>query len=453
MSSTEKRKKITIPTPFVITVGLTLCTLILALGFTRPAETPVTNYFGQLLVFWQKGLWNPSLLVFAYQMMLILVLGHALVLSPPIQRYIHKLGYLCRNATLAVMLVASLSMLLAFFNWGLSLIFSALFARALAETAAKEKLPINYPLIGAAAYLGLMVWHGGISGSAPSKITESGHLRNLVMQQTSMDMNQIPDHISYAETIFSSANLWTFVSVFIAVLVLFYYLSKSQKVEVPDEAKYGFEPKSPADVSVTKHRIWGRLFALMLFAAFFLSYGDAIRNLNLSPNLINLFLLASALFLHGDLMHFMRAIYAAIGDIADILIQFPLYFAIMGVMQDSGLVHFFSQGLIALADTSSLPIFVYLSASVVNLFVPSGGGQWVLQGPIILEAAHALHVPFNKVIMAMAYGDQISNMLQPFWALPLLGITRLRASQILKYSVLSFIVGFVIFIISLYSFW
>jgi len=124
----------------------------------------------------------------------------------------------------------------------------------------------------------------------------------------------------------------------------------------------------------------------------------------------------------------------------------------MGIMNYSGLGALFSQGFVEISNATTLPIYTFLSAAIVNIFVPSGGGQWVVQGPIITEAAQNLGVSVSKNILALSYGDQLTNMLQPFWALPLLGITKLKAKDILPYSFLIMIVGLVIFMIALLIF-
>ena len=121
----------------------------------------------------------------------------------------------------------------------------------------------------------------------------------------------------------------------------------------------------------------------------------------------------------------------------------------MGIMRDTGMVVMISDFFVSIANGTTLPIFTFFSAGLVNIFVPSGGGQWAVQGPIVVESALQLGVPLNKAIMALAYGDQITNMLQPFWALPLLGITKLKANQILPYTLLLMFLGSAVFIIGL----
>jgi len=140
----------------------------------------------------------------------------------------------------------------------------------------------------------------------------------------------------------------------------------------------------------------------------------------------------------------------AIKGASGILIQFPLYFGIMGIMRDSGMVVQISDFFVSISTARTLPLFTFFSAGLVNIFVPSGGGQWAIQGPIVVESALKLGVPLPKAIMALAYGDQITNMLQPFWALPLLGITKLKAREILPYTLLLMVIGSAVYLIGLY---
>ena len=178
--------------------------------------------------------------------------------------------------------------------------------------------------------------------------------------------------------------------------------------------------------------------------------GAGLSFINL--NYINFLLFGLGILLHTSFFKFTNAVQEAIGGSVGIIIQFPLYAGIMGIMKYSGLGVEVSQAFVSISNTTTLPIFSFLSAGLVNIFVPSGGGQWAVQGPILMDAAQTLNVSVPKTIMALSYGDQMTNMLQPFWALPLLGITKLKAKDILPYSALIMLVGMLIFIFSLLIF-
>jgi short-chain fatty acids transporter len=434
---------------------LTLVTIMLALIFTNNSSD--NNHLFTILSYWENGIWNNNLLVFAYQMMLILVLGHVLVLSKPMERLILGITKYVKNTSNAAVLVAASTMLVSFFNWGLGLIFGAILARKVGEYAQANGIPINYPLIGASGYVGLMVWHGGISGSAPIKASENGHLKGLLENIVSEEvLVQLPESVSTAFTVFSPSNIIVFCTVLLAISSLVYLLGKrvpSGKIELN---RYTFQTSTKEESIGAEKLDYSKslsiLFGLLVLVAFLIQYLPSLRSLNITPNMLNFFMLGLAIVLHGSFKSFLQAVEEAIGDIAGILIQFPLYFGIMGIMGGSGMINGISDFFVSISTEVSLPIFTFFSAGLVNIFVPSGGGQWAVQGPLILQSALALNVPLPKAIMALAYGDQITNMLQPFWALPLLGITKLKAKEILPYTLLFMLVGSVIYIAGLLIF-
>ena len=436
-----------IPAPFTLAVLLSLLTILLAFLFTGDRNT---DSFLNILGYWQSGMWEPGLLVFAVQMMLILVLGHVLVLSKPAAWLTEKLTNLVTGNSSAVIMVSVSTMIVAFFNWGLGLIFGAIMARKVGEAARARGFEINYPLVGAAGYIGLMVWHGGISGSAPLKVAEEGHIAGLFSGDLNMSfIKLLPASIPTDTTIFSDWNLLLFGIMLIAVPFVLWVISKNSsftRIDLPltnkQEKKLFIKGAEKLDHSKSLNLIFG----LLLLAAFFASYYNDLIIGRLTPNMLNFFMLALCVLLHGSFVSFLKALDEAILGAAAILIQFPLYFGIMGIMKDTGMVSDIAGFFSSMATETSLPVFTFFSAGLVNIFVPSGGGQWAIQGPIVLESALRLGVPLNKAVMAFAYGDQITNMLQPFWALPLLAITRLKAREILPYTLIMMLLGILIYL-------
>jgi short-chain fatty acids transporter len=452
-STIEKTFKTLLPAPFTIAVLLTVLTMVLAFSLTS-SEVTGLDRVTEVLGFWEQGLWNAPLLVFAMQMMLMLVLGHTLALTKPVDSIISQATRFCNNTANAAAIVTFLTILVALFNWGLGLIFGAILARKVGEHAAKNDIDLNYPLIGAAGYSGLMVWHGGISGSAPIKVAEEGHITSLMSSIVSPEqLHLLPDPVSFSDTVFSSMNL---VAILLVIILLpaFMFLMGKHSDHNP------FLPIVRNDLSLETVDVSGAekldhskmiglgvglmitLYCAYLAFNIFPEKGFGFIN----PNYINLLLLGLCLLLHRSFFKFLKAIDQAIGGASGILIQFPLYFGIMGIMNSSGLVQLFSDFFVSISNEATFPIFTFFSAGIVNVFVPSGGGQWGVQGPIILQAASELGVSIPKSIMALAYGDQLTNMLQPFWALPLLGITGLKAKEILPYTVALMGVGIVLFI-------
>ncbi len=440
------------PSPFAIAIILTLLTMVLALLFTE-APTDQSHVFA-ILSYWENGIWNNSLLVFAYQMMLILVLGHILVLSKPMNALIVKLTNLVSNTSNAVLLVSACTMIVSFFNWGLGLIFGAIMARKVAEASQLRGFSINYPLVGASGYVGLMIWHGGISGSAPLKVAESGHLASLMAGVGDSNLiGQLPDFIPFSETVFSSFNLILFGVLLVIIPLFLYKIGKKAPATLVNLPIYkgvnSEETKMEGAEKIDHSKILGMGFGTLILIAFVYQYHEALLALVITPNMLNFFMLGLALILHGNFRSFLNAVEEAIKGASGILIQFPLYFGIMGIMRDSGMVIQISDFFVSIATPMTLPVFTFFSGGLVNIFVPSGGGQWAIQGPIVVESALKLGVPLPKAIMALAYGDQITNMLQPFWALPLLGITKLKAREILPYTIMLMAIGTVVYLLGL----
>lgn len=438
-----------LPAPFTIAVLLTFLTFILALVFTGESNAQGAAVFFNILEYWEMGLWDGPLMIFAMQMMLMLVLGHVLALTKPVNNLIQYAVRYCNNTANAAAIVTVLTLLVSFFNWGLGLVFGAIFARKVAENALRNDFRINYPVIGAAGYSGLMVWHGGLSGSAPIKVAEPGH---FLVDKIGV--------ISQSETIFSAMNISVSCALIMVLPAVMFFVGKRSLPEplslktsvlIEDDITVPETGAGKLDQSRIIAWVFGLLFMVFAFYSAFIKPPKLTLEF-ITPNFINLVLLGIGILLHKNFKQFVSAVDGAISGASGILIQFPLYFGIMGIMKYSGLVTVFSDFFVSISNEATFPLFTFMSAAIVNVFVPSGGGQWAIQGPILAEAALQLQLPISKSIMALAYGDQITNMMQPFWALPLLGITGLKAKEILPYTLILMIAGAVIFISGLLIF-
>jgi short-chain fatty acids transporter len=434
-----------LPSPFAIAILLTVVALIGSIIFS---DKDLADHF----IAWQNGLWEPNLLVFAFQMMLMLVLGHVLALSNFFNSVMHVILKPIKTNATAVATVAFFTILVSFFNWGLSLIFGAILARKVGEKFTTNSLPLNYPLVGAAGFSGLMTWHGGLSGSAPLKAAESGHLNTLT------NSTIYPDAISLSETVFSSMNLVVFGLLLSVIPFMLYRKAKNSHSKIPELTIHNIKPSYNQSAKGAERidQMWGLSKGLgiaMVALALHIAVTSGGRALSfLTPNFINFCLLAGCFWLHKNFTTFLNAVDEAISGAAGILIQFPLYFGILALLQSGGLIDVLSNTFIAISNTTTLPLLTVMSAGIVNIFVPSGGGQWAIQGPILLNAAAEVGVPLHKIIMAMAYGDELTNMLQPFWALPLLSITGLKAKELLPYTMYILLIGVIIFIAGLLLF-
>jgi short-chain fatty acids transporter len=430
----------TAPDPFIIAVGLTLVSALLALTLgSYPGAESIPEKANAMIDAWRgsDGLWK--FLGFGMQMSLILVTGHALAASKPIRALIGTLAGLPNSAPAAAALVGVVAALFGLINWGLGLIVGALFAREVARVCARKSIRVHGPLLAAAGYMGLLVWHGGFSGSAPLKMTTEAEARDVLPASVfeSLETGAVP----LSDTLLSPMNLFVSGGLLIVIPVVLWLLTPKHDDEITPmpidddviEAEHhpGDASGFPEWIERSPIVVWAlALLLLWAFARFFSTDGI----MKLGPNEVNIIMLALGLVMHGSVRSYISAAEDGARGCAGIILQFPLYAGIMGMLASSGLINEFSQFMGTVANETTAPIFTMLSAAIVNVFVPSGGGQWGIQGPIALQTGAEVGVAPAKMIMAVAYGDQLTNMLQPFWALPLLAITKVKAREIVGYT-------------------
>lgn len=415
-----------IPDPFIFALLLSFLTYVMGILIARQSPW-------QMILHWQKDFWG--LLAFSMQMALVLVTGHAVASSPPVKRLLMALAQLPQNPRQAVLLVGFIAALSGLINWGLALVVGALIAVEVGKSARQRGIKVDYPLLAAAAYLGQMIWHGGLSGSAPLTVATEGHF-------LADKIGVIP----ISETLFNPMNY--FVS--LGLLVLAPWLASRIHPSRPEDVREmpaalieadqaasssaaAAEPAARTPAEALENARWISL----LVGAAGLAYAVhwfATQGFKLDLNLVNWIFLFTGILLHGTPIRYVHAVSEATRGAAGIILQFPFYAGIMSMMSNSGLVAIIADWFVQISTPFTFPLFTFLSACLVNIFVPSGGGQWAVQGPIMIDAALRLGVPVDKTIMGIAYGDQLTNMIQPFWALALLGITRLQARDIIGYS-------------------
>lgn len=423
------------PTPFGLALLLSACSIFLAVLETRPANEGVAAYTFRVLGYWKEGFWG--LLAFTLQMVLILVFGHVLAVSRPISNALDRITSKVKSNVQAVMLTGGVTMLAGYFNWGFGLIIGAVLARKMGEMAAKRGVGINYPLVASSGYLGMMVWHGGFSGSAPLKVAESGHFLEE-------EIGVIPVN----ETILSTFNLTLNAILVLAILGLLYGLAKWKKVtpEYPVDQSGQLLPAGNDQLG------WWVGGAICLLAASDLTTVAVSGWGFISLNYINFLLLGLGLVFHKSLKRYVAATGEALKGATGIVLQFPFYAGILGVLSSSGLLVWIANYFVQVSSPETFPLLAFMSSGLINLFVPSGGGQWAVQGPVIVEAAKEMGISVSDMVMVMAYGDEVTNMLQPFWAMPLLAITGISPREMLGYTVCFFLVGSGVFIIGIYCF-
>ena len=413
-----------LPDPYIFVLLLTVIAAVAAIAVER--QTPLA-----VMRMWGDGFWN--LLTFSMQMLLVLVTGFMLASSPPVKKLLQRLAALAKGPGGAILLVTYVSLAASWINWGFGLVVGALFAKELARL-----VKVDYRLLVASAYSGFVVWHGGLAGSIPLTIATDGH---FTADQIGV--------VGTGSTIFAFFNLAIVVCLFISIPLVNRMMLPDDKESVyvdpkllGDDEEYRVRIHRPADRlenSTTLAWLVGIPGLLFLLDHFFLRGGG------LNLNIVNFLFLFLAIVLHRTPRSLLISLHEAIKGGAGIVIQFPFYAGIMAIMVQSGLAASMSEALVSFATETSLPFWAFLSAGIVNLFVPSGGGQWAVQAPVILPAAESLGVDISRVAMAVAWGDAWTNLLQPFWALPVLAIAGLKAKDIMGFCLIQlFITGAII---------
>lgn len=420
-----------LPDPFIFVIMLTIITL----GIANLA-TPATTL--EVITSWGSGFWN--LLSFAMQMLLVLVTGYMLASTSLISKLLTKLATLANTAPKAIILVTFISLLASWLNWGFGLVIGALFAKAIAK-----QTRLDYRLLVASAYSGFVVWHGGLAGSVPLTIASEGHFSQATM-----------GIIGTEQTLLAGFNIAILIGLFIIMPLVNRYMLPSEKDSVyidPSLLKNTLADK----VTITRpaqHLEQSKLLGMGigLLGLAYLGYYFFIAGGGLNLNSVIALFLFLAITLHQTPHNLLNSLQQAIPSGAGIVIQFPFYAGIMAVMVDTGLAQQISQGFIAIADADSLPFYSFISAGLVNMFVPSGGGQWAVQAPIVIPAAQELGADMARVAMAVAWGDAWTNLIQPFWALPVLAIAGLKAKDIMGFCVVQLIITgvFISLVLSFY---
>ncbi|MBB5722233.1 short-chain fatty acids transporter [Loktanella ponticola] len=416
-----------LPDPFVFVLILTLIAGLAAVLTQGSAPLDVVGM-------WGDGFWG--LLSFSMQMLLVLVTGYMMASTPLVRRGLSALAGMANSPGSAILWVSFVSLAASWVNWGFGLVVGALFARELART-----IRVDYRLLVASAYSGFIVWHGGLAGSIPLSVATEGH-----------PFTDITGIIPTSETIFSTFNLAIVVALFIVVpFVNRAMMPREEDAVYVDPALLAEDDDAKVESTTPAERMENSYVLSMLIgaagAAWLIQYFMAGNGLSL--NVINFLFLTLAILLHGTPRHLLNSLNEAVKGGAGIVIQFPFYAGIMAIMVQSGLAVSISNGLVSLATDVSLPFWSFLSAGIVNFFVPSGGGQWAVQAPVILPAAQALGADLARTTMAVAWGDAWTNMVQPFWALPILGIAGLRAKDIMGFCVVHLILSGIIIAVGL----
>ena len=417
-----------LPDPFLFAVILTVVVFIAAMFGTQQGPLDLIWAWGGQGVT-KSGMW--SLLGFAMQMALVLVFGSAMASSKACKRGLGSLARLAHDKKSAILVTTFVSTICCWLNWGFGLIAGALLAREVA----KRVRDVDYPLLIASAYSGFVIWHAGLSGSIPLQMNAVGGTEILGVSYSA----------ATSETIFHPMNLIMCALILILMPLINYAMHPDAEHTIvvdpsllEDEKVREYKIETPAEKIEHSKLLW----AITLILGFlYIAYYFFQRGFNLDLNIVNTIFLFLGILLHGDLRRYVDAVGDAAAGAAGILLQFPFYAGIMGLMvaanPETGtslagiIANFFTN----ISNNYTFPVFTFLSAGIINFFVPSGGGQWAVQAPIVMPAATEMGIEYGRAAMAIAWGDQWTNMIQPFWALPALGIAGLSARNVMGYLV------------------
>jgi short-chain fatty acids transporter len=426
------------PDPYLFAVILTVIVVALVALLVRGA-TPAG-----VLKAWYGGVWgSQNIFTFAFQMVLVLVTGYTLAEAPVLKRAIIYIASKPKNQVQGALLCFGVSTLFSLLNWGLGLVSGALVARQVA----KRLSGAHFGYLIATGFMGYIVWTQGLSSSIALANTDTSSPINVIHKMTGMT---VPLRL----TIFQPYNWVAVIAVAALLAIAIWRMEPEQNLE-PDPAVFDEEPVPDKPDGKRTFAEWLEnlwILNVMVFAAgitYFVLSGFA---LNIS-SMIMLFTVTSAL-LHGTPIRFIRAFSGAAKVSGPLLLQYPLYGGIVGLLgylptgSGKALQTVLAEALVRGADQHTLPFLTFIGSVLISLFVPSGGGHWAVQGPIAVGSALAIgqHSPayLGLISMSVAVGEGVANMIQPFWLLPVLAIAKLNVRQVMGFTVIAFLIGFAV---------
>jgi short-chain fatty acids transporter len=427
-----------VPDAFIFALIATALVVVAAVAVT-PATLP------QTVDAWGRGFWD--LIPFTLQMALVIITGHVLATSPPMGRLIRAIASRPRTPRGAVALVAFFALAGAWFNWGFSLVFSAV----LAIEIARRVEGVDYRALAAASMLGLgSIWAQGLSGSAALQMATPGALQPQIRDIVAHGGLVAGGLIPFRHTIF----LWqSFVAVAVETVVVvgvMYFATppaaraktaKDLGIDLADVRTRKLELGTQTPGQYLEHSpILSWLVVLLGATYLFRYFAQAAEPLNaLNLNILNLAFLLLGFLLHGTPARLMRAVQDATPAVWGVILQFPFYAGIAGVIIATRLNEQVASLFVRVSTPATFPALVATYSAALGVFVPSGGSKWVIEAPYVMEAAHTMKVHLGWVVSAYDLGEALANLVQPFWMLPILGLFKLGARDVMGYTIVVFL--------------
>ncbi len=421
-----------VPDSYVIALVLTIVAFVLALIFTPSGPFEV-------VISWGKGFW--TLLAFSMQMSLIVITGYALATTPVCTRLISSVCSKPGSPTAVYVYAVILSSVGYYLNWGFGLVFAALICKNLAVQAERKGIFIDYRYLCGAAWTPFYIWHMGLYGSAPLLVATADH---FMVKEIGI--------IPISMTIFHPYNLILTAASVIAIIVFFGFVLKpkdqAKMISIsqwnPELAKIGTEAKEEKKVIKTPSEwvtytpwcsyIIGLMFLGYLFYHFF------ILGKSLDINVLNFLFLTLIIWLYGSPAALLKAVKASTPAAWGVILQFPFYAGIYGIMKYTGLVDTISAWVIAFSTETTFPAIAAILTGFISYFIPSGGSKWVIEAPFLIPAGQALGIPDAQTIIAYMFGGDLTALVQPFFAVPFMAVCGLEFKDFVGYSFVAFIV-------------
>ena len=423
------------PDPLVIAIALTMVCFVAVVALTP---------FGvmQTIDAWGVGYW--SLLSFTCQMILVLALGHVVAHTRPVNMALVGLSRRVNSARTAYIGLTLVALTCSLFSWGIGLIVPAVLARIVARDCRERGIRVHFPLLVASGYAGSLVGMQGLSASIPLILNTPDH---FLVETVGL--------IGLEHTIFSPWSMSIVAAIMVFLPLALYFSAPRDKDirEMPRSAEVDWKADPPiaaADMTPSRRMENTRLITLTLGAfgaVYIVRYFVIGGSLNL--NSLNMSFVVLGLLFADSTKHYVRLLSNAAKVAGPFLIQYPLYAGLMGMMQASGLGELFVGGFVSVSTAETLPLYTFFSAALLNLFIPSAGGQWAVQGPIVTEAAIQLGSDVPRVAMAVAVGEVWTNAIQPLYAVPVLAIAGLHIRDIMGFLVIALGVNGVIYVTAL----
>ena len=436
-----------VPDAFIFALIASAVVVLAGVGATEATVAQVIDA-------WGRGFWD--LIPFTLQMALVIITGHVLATSRPMRRVIRAVSGWPTSPRGAVALVTAFALVSSWFNWGFSLIFSAVLAREVARRVEG----VDYRALAAASFLGLgSIWAQGLSGSAALQMATPGALQPQIREIVAGGGVVPGGIIGFGDTIFLWQSLVS-VAVEIVVVVLVMWFATPPPSRARTARDLGIDlgehadddaPSPPAHTpgAWLEHSPLLTWFVVALGGTYLVRYfAAAPEPLNaINLNVLNLGFLLLGFLLHGTPARQMRAVQDATPAVWGVILQFPFYAGIAGVITGTHLNEQLAAIFVRASTAETFPALVAVYSAVLGVFVPSGGSKWVIEAPYVMAAAHELKVHLGWAVAAYDLGEALANLVQPFWMLPILGLFQLRARDVMGFTFLVFVVLFPVVIL------